>query len=109
MILKKDGSVYSWGLGLSGQLGFSYEQMAASDLVVAQQTDLLLSEVQYQRRIDFCPPSYSQPDLMGNAMNHDLGPAATADTFSAATAPADSRQPILAPEADGIHLYDRRY
>ena len=36
MILKKDGSVYSWGLGLSGQLGFSFDQMAASDLVVAQ-------------------------------------------------------------------------
>ena len=36
MILKKDGSVYSWGLGLSGQLGFSFDQMAAADLVVAQ-------------------------------------------------------------------------
>lgn len=27
MILKKDGSIYSWGLGLSGQLGVTYEQI----------------------------------------------------------------------------------
>ena len=25
MIQAKDGSLYSWGLGLSGQLGFTYE------------------------------------------------------------------------------------
>lgn len=36
MILKKDGSVFSWGLGLSGQLGLTYDDIAASDLIVAQ-------------------------------------------------------------------------
>jgi len=35
MILKKDGSVFSWGLGLSGQLGLTYDDIAASDLIVA--------------------------------------------------------------------------
>lgn len=36
MVLKKDGSVYSWGLGMSGQLGFTYEEIQQSDLTVAR-------------------------------------------------------------------------
>jgi len=36
MLLKKEGTVYSWGLGLSGQLGFSFEQVAECDHLVAQ-------------------------------------------------------------------------
>lgn len=36
MILKKNGSLYSWGLGMSGQLGFSYEEIQQSELIVAK-------------------------------------------------------------------------
>ena len=36
MILEKDGSVYSWGLGMSGQLGLTYDQIQENDLIVAQ-------------------------------------------------------------------------
>ena len=36
MILKKDGSIYSWGLGLSGQLGVTYEQIQENDVTIAQ-------------------------------------------------------------------------
>jgi len=28
MVLQKDGSIYSWGLGMSGQLGFTYDQIS---------------------------------------------------------------------------------
>ena len=35
MILSKDGSLYSWGLGLCGQLGFSYEDIHQNDLRIA--------------------------------------------------------------------------
>ena len=36
MILQKDGSVYTWGLGMSGQLGFTYDQIQEIDLNIAQ-------------------------------------------------------------------------
>ena len=35
MILKKDGSVYSWGLGCSGQLGLTMDEISNTDLLVA--------------------------------------------------------------------------
>ena len=36
MALLKDGSVYSWGLGLSGQLGLTFDEIARSDKLVAR-------------------------------------------------------------------------
>ena len=36
MALTKDGSVFSWGLGLSGQLGLTYDQIAENDTTIAR-------------------------------------------------------------------------
>ena len=41
MVLQKDGSVYSWGLGMSGQLGVTYDEIQRNDKLVAEESNLL--------------------------------------------------------------------
>ena len=36
MLLCKNGSVYSWGMGLSGQLGLTFDEIAETDLILAK-------------------------------------------------------------------------
>lgn len=58
---------------------------------------MLQKKVSYQRRIDFCPPTFSQQRPESES---DTG------TFGAA---AERIVKDVLTEADGIYLYDSRY
>ena len=58
MMQAKDGSLYSWGLGLSGQLGFTYEEIHKNDIRVAQINHPLVAKIDYRQRVQFGPPTF---------------------------------------------------
>ena len=96
MILSKDGELFSWGLGLCGQLGFSYEDIHQNDLRVAQLNHPMTKKIDYKSRVQFGAPSFSQnimktPGSKSKAnadIQHDL-------------------QTIQSVDPDGIYLYDQ--
>ena len=110
MALTKDGSVFSWGLGLSGQLGLTYDQIAENDTIIARVANAHQREdISYQRRIDFCPPTYSK-SMPRNDSKDFFNPDLANDT---GVSVSDSRQAeglfSAVQEADGIYLNDRRF
>ena len=110
MALTKDGSVFSWGLGLSGQLGLTYDQIAENDTNIARVANAHQREsITYQRRIDFCPPTYSQS--IPKTESKDFFNPDLADTSGVSVTDSRYAESLLSPvqEADGIYLYDRRF
>ena len=62
MILTQTGELYSWGLGLSGQLGFTFDEIADNDLRLAKQVSSMIKSLPHKGKVEFGPPSYSLMD-----------------------------------------------
>ena len=99
MIQSKDGSLYSWGLGLSGQLGFTYEEIHKNDVRIAQINHPLVNKIDYRQRVQFGLPTFKpaqspMPRSPAGKFNQDI--------------PQEQLQ-LEKNEPDGIYLYDQHY
>ncbi len=56
VLLGRDGSIYSWGLGLSGQLGHSYEAIYDVDVKQIRKVHPMRASVEYVSKSEFREP-----------------------------------------------------
>lgn len=53
------GELYSWGLGMQGQLGLSHDQIESNDLVMLKSAKQGAEQIKYKTRADLCTPDQS--------------------------------------------------